>query len=61
MTSTIKDVCSIKNRCYDAVAVRDNSNVAEVVGDAVKKAAETQVANHIAEAASAAASATKQK
>jgi hypothetical protein len=56
MTSVIKEVCAIKNRCYDSVAVRDNSNVAEVVGDAVKKAAEAQVANAIATAASAAAS-----
>jgi hypothetical protein len=54
MTSVIKDVCKIENRCYAATAVRENSTVAEVVGSAVKKAAEMKVAEAIAAAASAA-------
>lgn len=54
MTSAIKEVCKIEGRCYAATAIRDNSTVAEVVGSAVKKAAEAKVAEAIAAAASAA-------
>jgi hypothetical protein len=54
MNSVIKEVCKIEGRCYASIAVRDNSTVAEVVGSAVKKAAEAKVAEAIAAAASAA-------
>jgi hypothetical protein len=54
MTSAIKEICKMENRCYAASAIRENSTVAEVVGDAVKKAAEAKVAEAIAAAKPAA-------
>lgn len=58
MTSVIKEVCKIEGRCYAATAVHNNSTVAEVVGSAVKKAAEAKVAEAIAAAASVASAAS---
>ena len=54
MTSVIKEVCKMPNRCYASSAIRENSTVAEVVGDAVKKAAEAKVAEAISAATPAA-------
>lgn len=61
MTSVIKDVCKMENRCLAASAVRENGTMAEVVGSAVKKAAEAKVAEAIAAAASAAPAASDPK
>lgn len=56
LTSSIKDICNMKNRCYDAVTARDNRNVTTVVGDDEKKTSEVQAAPSVAAANSAAAS-----
>lgn len=54
MTSAIREVCKMEGRCYAVTTIRENKTVAEVVDDAVKKAAEVKVAEAIAAAASAA-------
>ena len=61
MTSVIQDVCKIDNRCLAVSTVREGATAAEIVGSAVKQAAELQVAQAIAAAASAASAASEPK
>ena len=56
MASVIEKVCKIENRCHDSTVLRGDSTVTEVVGSAVKQVVKAQVAQSIADGASAVAS-----
>lgn len=51
--SSINETCKIPNRCYMVDNIRGDSKVADVVGSAVRKAAEAKVSEAIAPRASA--------